>query len=102
MSVGIILLIFTIIALLFFLKQKSEVIEKPLYRTQYVTEYIPVPVRRPYRRERFIPPRRIYPENIRPRHRWPPRRQHEQHEHHEHHKYHEHSPIKTNDFIDSS
>lgn len=87
MSTGIILAIFLIIALFFLLNRKPQVIEKPLYRTQYVTEY--VPVRRPYRRERYIPPRRFYP---RDRPSWPPQRQHEKHHNHEHKEEHKNKP----------
>lgn len=81
MSTGIILLILSIIALFFLLNRGHQKIEKPLYRTQYVTEYVPVPVRRPYKRERYLPPRRFYPRN---RPSWPPRRQHDREHKHEH------------------
>jgi len=83
MSTELILFILALIAGYLYLNRKPEVVKQPVYRTQYVTEYVPVPVRRPHRRERFFPPRgqRRQRRPIRPNGRWPPNRQHEHHEH---------------------
>lgn len=84
MSTELILFVLALIAGYLYLNREPEVVKQPIYRTQYVTEYVPVPVRRPYKRERFFPPRRRRP--IRPNGRWPPNRHHEHPEHHKNNK----------------
>ena len=62
MSTELILFVLALIAGYLYLNREPEVVKQPVYRTQYVTEYVPVPVRRPYRRERFVPPRKNHRE----------------------------------------
>lgn len=85
MSTELILFVLALVFGYIYLNREPEVVKQPVYRTQYVTEYVPVPIRRPYQREKFFPPRRQR-RPIRPNGRWPPKRQHEQHEHQKHHE----------------